>query len=128
MTLSTGREHMVLAVLEGIAAQVAELGDLIAADMGQPLQRLSVDGGLTQSRVLMQAVANMMQTEIDVYPSQHATPLGAAALARVALDPDRRLEDAVIPWLPSHVYEPQWSPDQAAEFRARWRAAAESAR
>jgi glycerol kinase len=128
MTLSTGREHMVLAVLEGIAAQVAELGDLIATDMGQPLQRLSVDGGLTQSRVLMQAVANMMQTEIDVYPSQHATPLGAAALARVALDPDRRLEDAVIPWLPSHVYEPQWSPDQAAEFRARWRAAAESAR
>ncbi|BCW44904.1 FGGY family carbohydrate kinase [Arthrobacter sp. StoSoilB5] len=127
MTLSTGREHMVLAVLEGIAAQVAEVGDLIATDIGSPLQRLSVDGGLTQSKVLMQSVANLMQMEIAVYPSQHATPLGAAALARVAAEPTRSLENAVIPWQPSTVYEPKWSADQAADFRSHWRAAAESA-
>ena len=128
MTLSTGPEHIVLAVLQGIAAQVAELGALVASDIGQPLQRLRVDGGLTQSRVLMQAVADLMQIEIDVYPSQHATPLGAAALARVALDPSRTLQDAVIPWSPSTVYEPKWSADEAAEFRARWSFAVEATR
>lgn len=128
MTLSTGPEHIVLAVLQGIAAQVAELGALVASDIGQPLQRLRVDGGLTQSRVLMQAVADLMQIEIDVYPSQHATPLGAAALARVALDPSRTLQDAVIPWSPSTVYEPKWSADEAAEFRARWSSAVEATR
>ena len=32
MTLSSGPSHLVLAVLQGLAAQVAELGSLIAAD------------------------------------------------------------------------------------------------
>ncbi|MFE4834533.1 FGGY family carbohydrate kinase [Arthrobacter sp. NPDC056691] len=128
MTLSTGPGHIVLAVLQGIAAQVAELGGLVASDIGRPLQRLRVDGGLTQSRVLMQAVADLMQIGIDVYPSQHATPLGAAALARVALDPSRTLQDAVVPWSPSTVYEPKWSADEAAEFRARWSSAVEATR
>ncbi|MCU1636643.1 MAG: carbohydrate kinase [Cryobacterium sp.] len=126
MTLSTGPEHLVLAVLQGIAAQVAELGQLVSDDMGQPLRRLRVDGGLTQSTVLMQAVADLMQIEIDVYPSQHATPLGGVALARITIDPALSLSDAVIPWQPNLVYEPQWSPDRASEFRAHWRSIAET--
>ncbi|ACZ90509.1 FGGY family carbohydrate kinase [Streptosporangium roseum] len=120
MTLSTGPRHLVLAVLQGIAAQVAQLGELVATDLGQPLTTLRVDGGLTRSRVLMQAVADLMQIRIDVYPSQHATPLGAVALARASLDPSLALEDAVDAWEPSTTYGPRWSADQAADFRSRW--------
>ena len=123
MTLSTGPGQLVLAVLQGIAAHVAELGDLVAADTGRPLTGLRVDGGLTGSRVLMQAVADLTQLPIDVYPSQHATPLGAAALARAALDPSLALADAVHPWRPSVTYTPRWSAGRSAEFRARWAAA-----
>lgn len=126
MTLSTGSEHLVRAVLEGIAAQVAELARAMSADLGSPLQRLRVDGGLTRSRVLMQAVADLMRVPVDVYPSQHATPLGAAALARCAADPSLTLDEAIVPWSPSQTYEPQWSDDRAAEFSGRWRAVAES--
>lgn len=120
MTLSTGPGHLVLAVLQGIAAQVAEVGGLVATDLGQPLTTLRVDGGLTRSRVLMQAVADLTRIPIDVYPSQHATPLGAVALARASLDPSLSLEDAVDPWEPSTTYEPRWSADRAADFRSRW--------
>ena len=59
MTLGTRVEHLVLAVIQGIAAQVAELADALAADLGEPLASLRVDGGLTRSRVLMQAVADL---------------------------------------------------------------------
>lgn len=123
MNLATGAPHLVLAVLEGIAAQVAELVDLIGADFEQPLTRLRVDGGLTQSRRLMQAAADLCQLPIEVYPDAHATPLGAAALARMAMNPDQeaRLADAVVAWQPSAVYEPAWSPDRAATFREGWR-------
>lgn len=121
MTLSTGREHLVLAVLEGIAAQVAELVSAVARDTGAPLTRLRVDGGLTQSRVLMQATASILQMPIDVYPSPHATALGAAALAELSLDPARGIDDVSPPWQPSSTYEPQWSPDRATEFRTAWR-------
>ena len=125
MTLSTGPEHLVLAVLQGIAAQVAELVRLVEQDTGTPMRRLRVDGGLTQSAVLMQTVADLTQVEIDVYPSPHATPLGSAALARMALDESLSLQDAVIPWEASTTYEPQWSADRADEFRAGWLAVAE---
>lgn len=125
MTLSTGSEHLVRAVLEGIAAQVAEVARCMGSDLGQPLRRLRVDGGLTQSNVLMQAVADLMQIPVDVYPSQHATPLGAAALARVAVTPGLSLEDAIISWSPSLTFEPKWSTDRAAEFSTRWRALAD---
>jgi glycerol kinase len=121
MTLSSGSEHLVRAVLEGIAAQVAELARCMAIDLGAPLKRLRVDGGLTQSAVLMQAVADLMQIPVDVYPTQHATPLGAAALARMAVNPGLSLADAIIPWTPSTTFEPQWAPDRADGFLARWR-------
>lgn len=125
MTLATTSGHLITAVLEGIAAQVAELGTLMAADLGAPLTRLRVDGGLTRSRVLMQAVADLMQLEVEVYPSTDATALGAAAFARLAVDPGLTLADAVIGWVPGPAVTPRWSLDRAASFRAHWRAAAD---
>ena len=94
------------ALLEGIAAQVAALADLVATDLGQPLTRLRVDGGLTRSAVLMQAQADLARIPVDVYPSLHATALGAAACARLALDPASTCADAVGTWTPEHTYEP----------------------
>ncbi len=126
MTLSSGRGHLVRALLEGIAAQVAALVDLVATDLGQPLTRLRVDGGLTRSAVLMQAQADLARIPVDVYPSLHATALGAAACARMAIDPGLGASQAVGDWTPQHTYEPTWSADRAAEYLAQWRRAAES--
>lgn len=124
MTLSTGRGELVRAVLEGIAAQVATLTDLVSADLGRPLTRLRVDGGLTRSRTLMQAQADLAQLPVDVYPSAHATPLGAAACARLALDPALPVEQAIGAWEPERTFEPRWSAAQAADFLGRWHHAA----
>jgi glycerol kinase len=124
MTLSSSRGHLVRALLEGVAAQVAVLTSLVAEDLGTPLTRLRVDGGLTRSRTLMQAQADLAQLPVEIYPSAHATPLGAAACARLALDPGLRVDEAVGTWQPDEVYEPTWSPDRAADHLARWRAAA----
>lgn len=126
MTLSTTVGHLVVAILQGIAAQVAELGSAVAEDLGRPLTRLRVDGGLTRCRTLMQSVADLMQLEIEVYPSAHATALGAAALARMAHDPGLGLADAVVGWQPGLTYTPRWSAEQAAEFRGRWKTAADA--
>jgi glycerol kinase len=126
MTLSSGRGHLVRALLEGIAAQVACVADLVARDLGQPLTRLRVDGGLTRSAVLMQAQADLARIPVEVYPSSHATPLGAAACARLALDPTLRAADVVGTWTPQHTYEPVWSDDRAADHLAGWRRAADA--
>jgi len=123
MTLSTRPGHLVLAVLQGIAAQVAELADLVQTDLGAPLTRLRADGGLTQSRTLMQTTADLLQVPVEVYPSPNATALGAAALGRLAVEPALNLPEAILDWTPADSYEPKWSADRAAEHRARGRAA-----
>ena len=110
-----------LAVLQGIAAQIAELVTAIGTDTRAPLTRLRADGGLTQSAVLMQACADILQVPVDVYPSAHATALGAAALARLSLDPTRALADVVGPWRPAASFEPRWDAGRADEFRCAWR-------
>jgi glycerol kinase len=125
MTLSSERGHLVRALLEGIAAQVTALTELVSADLGRPLTRLRVDGGLTRSAALMQAQADLARMPVDVYPSPHATALGAAACARLAVEPGLAVADAVGTWAPHHTYHPEWPAEQAAEFLARWRHAVE---
>ena len=121
MSLATDRGQLIRAVLEGIAAQIADLAAACAADLGDSLKSLRVDGGLTRSSVLMQAQADILQLPIEVYPSAHATALGAAALGRLAVRP-REVVPAV-DWTPEHVYEPRWNADRAADFMGNWRAA-----
>src|SRR5437763_1666156 len=60
---------------------------------------------------------------VEVYPSPNATALGAAALGRLAIEPALDLPEAILDWTPVDCYEPVWSADRAADYRARWRAA-----
>lgn len=113
-------------MLQGIAAQIAELVGAIDADAPAPLIALRADGGLTQSKVLMQACADIVGLPVEIYPSPHATALGAAALAELSLAPQLSVRDVVPAWQPSATYEPSWTADRAADFRDRWRALAAS--
>lgn len=126
LTLSSGPGHVVRAVLEGIAAQVAVLVDSVATDLGRRASVLRVDGGLTQSAVLMQAQADLAQTIVELYPGAHATALGAAAAARLAVDDSLTPVEAIGSWQPEGRYEPRWSADRATEHLARWTTALEA--
>jgi glycerol kinase len=120
MRLGTGPGHVVRALVEGIACQVAELTTIVGQDVGTPLTRLRVDGGLTRSAALMQAQADLCQVPVEIYPSAHATPLGAAACARLALEPGADLVGIVGGWVPERTYEPSWSADRAGDKLERW--------
>lgn len=106
LSLATTRAHLVRSFCEGIAAQVAVLADAVAADLGRPLTRLRVDGGLTRSTLVMQLQADMLGMPIEVYPRPCATALGIAALtARGHLGAGAE-EGIVTGWSPAAIYEP----------------------
>jgi glycerol kinase len=116
LRLSTERGHIARAVAEGIAASVALLAAAAAADLGGPLTSLRVDGGLTRSRVLLQAQADLLQVPVLASRTPDATALGVAALASLALG------DAASP--PAEVeltVHPVIASDQAVERMAGYR-------
>jgi glycerol kinase len=124
LSLATSRDDLVRAVIWGIAAQVASLARAMGDDMGRPLERLRVDGGLTRSKALMQAQADLLQAPVERYPSADATALGAGALARLGSGVASTPQEAVGDWTPAQVFEPRMPAAEAQERLARWEAAA----
>ena len=120
LTLGTERGHLVRAAVEGIAAQVALLAQAAGHDLGSPLTRLRVDGGLTRSRLLLQTQADLLQAPIEVYPSPHATALGVAAFADLGASGASQDQVAVAAWRPDAVFEPHIGADEAAARLAAW--------
>ncbi|WP_217145866.1 FGGY family carbohydrate kinase [Streptomyces sp. AC627_RSS907] len=121
--LDTGPGHLVRALCEGLAAQVVELADAAATDLGGPLTVLRVDGGLTHSALLMQTQADLLQRPVEVSALPDATALGAGALARLGADPGLTVAEALPDARPAAVYEPRVTADEAAERLARFRTA-----
>jgi glycerol kinase len=119
--LDTTAGHLVRALCEGIAAQVAEIADAAAADLGAPLTTLRADGGLTRSALLMQAQADLLQLPVEVSALPDVTALGVGAVARLGLDPGQPVARAVPEWKPAAVHTPRISADEAAERRAGFR-------
>jgi glycerol kinase len=116
--LATTRAHLIRAVAEGLAASVALLAGSVASDLGTQLTVLRADGGLTRSRLLMQAQADLLQLPVEVCRTPDATALGVAALARIGLGQAAGVEQAVGPAEVEAVIEPRIGADEAAERMA----------
>ena len=109
--------------MEGIAASVALLAGSVAADLGAGLSALRVDGGLTRSRTLLQAQADLLQLPVEVCETPHATALGVAALARLGTGIRDDLGAALGPAGTGTVVEPGIGADESAGRLAGFRAA-----
>jgi glycerol kinase len=115
LSLGTTRAHLIRAVIDGLAASVALLAGSVAADLGRPLTALRVDGGLTRSRLLLQAQADLLQMPVEVCRIPDATALGVAALARIGTGDAATLDEALGPAEAQSVIEPRIGPDEAAD-------------
>ncbi len=121
--LGTTRGHIARAVAEGIAASVAVLAAAAVADLGRPLTALRVDGGLTRSRLLMQAQADLLQVPVLVCRSPDATALGVAALARLGTGDAACAAEAAGTAAVATTVDPSVTADEATERMAVFRAA-----
>ena len=124
LSLATSARELVDAVVWGIAAQVTSLARAVESDLGLPLTRLRVDGGLSRSARLLQAQADLLQIPVERYPSPDATSRGVGALALLGAGATTRLEEAAGTWVPSAVFEPLIGREQADEQLGRYEAAA----
>jgi glycerol kinase len=111
--------HVGRAALEAIAWRVAEIVEAMAAVA--PVQRLRVDGGLTNDETLLQIQADALGLPLSVGPAD-TTVLGAAMLAGVGAGVFASVEDAALRLPERRTIEPRGDAPQRAVERERWRA------
>ncbi|SAK67824.1 glycerol kinase [Caballeronia catudaia] len=81
MTRGTGRAHIARAALEAIALQTVDVLDAMEADAGIAVSELRADGGASQSDLLMQIQADLLNRPVVRPAVTETTALGAAQLA-----------------------------------------------
>jgi glycerol kinase len=128
LTRDTSAAHICRAALEGVAYQVADLIDAMAADTGRRLTELRVDGGASHSAFLMQFQADLLRIPVVRPAVTETTALGAAYLAGLAVGYWKNLEGIGRQWKVEKVFEPKMPSARAAELRSRWNEALGRAR
>jgi glycerol kinase len=113
-----GPEHVARAALEGIAQRTADVVEAMSAAI--PITSLRVDGGLTNSRTLLQLQADLLGVELSVGDAD-ATVRGAAMLAGLGAGVFESLEQAAGLLPAGHTIRPRLDAAQRGEARAQWR-------
>ena len=127
LTLGTGAGHLARAALEGIAFQVAELLDALAADAGAAPAEMRVDGGAARNDLLMQFQADVTGLPVVRPEVTESTGLGAAYLAGLAVGYWQGVEELAGNWRVERRFEPSLPEDRVAGLRASWSRAVERA-
>jgi glycerol kinase len=126
LTRGSGREHVVRAVLEGVAHRGADLIEAATADTGVDIHTVRIDGGMSRNPTFVQALADAADRPIEVSPVAESTMIGAAFMAGLGVGIWNDVRDLDELWTPAEVVAPTRSADHA-ERRAQWRDALDRA-
>ncbi len=125
ITRGTTAEHIARAALEGIAYQVADLVDAMAADSGAPITELRVDGGAAASEFLMQFQADLLRVPVVRPTVLETTALGAAYMAGLAVGFWESVDEIAANWQVDRRFEPKMEETDAKALQGRWKEAVE---
>lgn len=114
-----GPGHVARAAMEAIAYRVADIVEAMAGLA--PVERLRVDGGLTNDEAMLQLQADALGLELEL-GSADATVLGAAMLAGVGAGVFASVEEAAELLPPGRVVVPVVQAGERTRGRERWRA------
>jgi len=120
LTRGTGRAHIARAALEGIALQITDLLEAMAADLGKPIAGLRVDGGAAANNLLMQIQANLVGLPLQRPTMLEATALGAISLAGLGagiFSDTTSLREA---WVQDRAFSPAGDAEALASLRKAW--------
>jgi len=131
ITQHTQRGHIARATLEATCFQTKAILDAMEKDSGHKLDKLAVDGGMSNSDLTMQTQADIIGITVDRPMMRETTALGAAIAAGFAVDvwsdfndlkdintEDRKYFKPQVPKKKSDAMFRKW--EQAVEMSRGW--------
>ncbi|KAB5543058.1 glycerol kinase [Coniochaeta sp. 2T2.1] len=129
MTAYTTKAHIARATLEATCFQTRAILKAMETDSGHKLERIAVDGGLSNSDVCMQAQADIARIPVDRPAMRETTALGAAVAAGLAVGVWDELEDlSDVNSVGRRVFTPKMDEEKAERMFAKWNQAVEMSR
>lgn len=123
ITRGAKKEHIVRAVLEGMAYRVNDVLRAMEAASGVTLSRLAVDGGASANNFLMGFQADISGCEVVRPANTEVTSLGAAYIAGLSSGFWKNLEEVRGNVKVDRVFFPEMSEEQRESLLEGWRRA-----
>ena len=128
LTRSTTRDHVVRAVLEGIAHQVVDVLEAMVADAAIGIPEVRVDGGAAANDFLMQLQADLLGLPVVRPAVLETTALGAALLAGLGIGWYGSTDEIARTWRAERRFRPAAATGSTARARAQWQRAVQRSR
>ena len=125
LTRGVGRAHLARACVEGMAFQVRDMTDAMAAASAHPLSALRADGGAAAMDLLLELQAEQSRMPVARSSSLESTALGAATLAGLAEGVWTSLVELAGLWRAETVFEPRLPVELTDALHDVWRRAVE---
>lgn len=120
LSRGTTKAHIARAVLDGVALQVVDMLTAMAADAGQQLAELRVDGGAARNNLLMQYQADVLRVRCVRPRNLESTAMGAAYLAGLGVGFWKDTQAVSAAWAKDRDFSPGRSDAEVATILARW--------
>jgi glycerol kinase len=120
LTRGSTSAHLARAALESIAFQTADVLDAMQADSGISVSELRVDGGASQSDLLMQFQADLLGVPVMRPRAHESTALGAAYLAGLATGFWADAGALASHWQLERRFEPIMAESIREALKSRW--------
>jgi glycerol kinase len=122
LTRETTRAEVARAALEAQAFQTRDLLDAMALDLGAPVERLRVDGGVTRNDFACQAIADLCGVPVERGGDPNPSARGAAVMAAVGAGLIAGPADAPA-WQAARIFEPRMGDNERKARLDGWRRA-----
>lgn len=125
ITRGVKKAHLCRAALESIGLQSADVLEAMEKDSGINLKALHVDGGASQSELLLQFQSDLLQRPVDRPKCVETTASGTAYLAGLATGFWESVDELKNMNQTDRTFLPQKSAESMQEIKLNWRKAIE---
>jgi len=126
LTRKSTKKEITQATLEGVAHQVADLLEAIAANFTEPMKTLAIDGGMTENKFFNQLLAKITGVIIRTSANAEMTAIGAGILAGVGSGFMNLENFKAFKEEDGKTYKPDITVDKLLKKRNRWKKAIEA--
>ncbi len=120
LTRASKKAHVCRAFLESIAYRSRDVINVMIADSGRELKRMRVDGGVTNSDILMRFQADLLGISVERPSSVEVTALGAALMAGLGVGLWSGIDDLKNLPVTDTVFKPQMSKERRNKLYGGW--------